>query len=431
MNVTDEKAHKKVVEARTRLVVRQPFFGCLALHLDLQEITDPALVNTMAVDGFCMYYYPPFVLGLAEQELVGVIAHEVMHCAYKHMSRRSNRHPVIWNWAGDYVINSDLKKANFTLPGQPVNMNSPPGVQGHLYDPQFDGMSTEEVYERIRKDVEKQIQKAMKNGQGQGNGKGGNGQPILDPMADRSRCGGVIDAGSMGKDGKPNSGQIDKASQAAAEREWDATVQVAVNVAKRQNAGNVPGYLERLVKAIKPPQVSWREYTRQFIDVSMIKDYSWSRPNRRYLGDGMILPGFISDALHHLVFVVDTSGSIDQTMLEAMGGEIAGALDDGLADKLTVIYADTQVQHVDEFMPGDPVSFKIHGGGGTDFADSFRWISQNAADAACIIYLTDMLTSSFGEDVGIPTLWGAYLPTAMLVNIKPPFGETVQVDSSL
>jgi predicted metal-dependent peptidase len=420
MNFTDKKAYDKLIKCRSILLVQQPFFGCLALHADLVEVLDPNLIDTMAVDGFCMYYHPPFVMSLTEPELVGVVAHEVLHMAYKHMSRRSNRHPIIWNWAGDYVINADLLKANFTLPKE------------RLHDPKYDGMSTEEVYERIRKDVEKAIKQAQgSQGKGKGKGQGGGGQPMLDPLADKGKCGGVMDAGSIGKDGKPAGGAADKAAQQAAEREWDATVRVAVNVAKRQNAGNIPGYLERLVKILKEPQVSWREYTRQFIDVSMIKDYSWSRPNRRHLGDGLHLPGFISDALHHLVFVVDTSGSIDQKMLEAMGGEIAGALDDGVADKLTVIYADTQVQHVDEFMPGDPVSFKIHGGGGTDFADSFRWIGEHAADAACIIYLTDMLTSSFGQDVGIPTLWGAYLPQAMLANIKPPFGEIVSVDTSL
>jgi predicted metal-dependent peptidase len=76
------------------------------------------------------------------------------------------------------------------------------------------------------------------------------------------------------------------------------------------------------------------------------------------------------------------------------------------------------------------VQCKVIAGGGTDFDDTFKWISKNAADASCTVVLTDMMTSSFGKDPGHPVLWGAYLPSAMLASIKPPFGDIVQVDSS-
>jgi predicted metal-dependent peptidase len=113
-----------------------------------------------------------------------------------------------------------------------------------------------------------------------------------------------------------------------------------------------------------------------------------------------------------------------------MMSEVSGALNDGTADKLTVIYADTGVRHVDEYVPGDIVECKIKAGGGTCFNDTFSWIKENANDAACIVYLTDMMTSSFGEDLGIPTLWAAYLPRQMLNNVKPPFGTVIAVDTS-
>ncbi len=399
--VSDKKAYDKVIKGRTVLLVGQPFFGCLALHMSLVEVTDAAMINTMAVDGTNMYYHPPFVNSLSEQELVGVLAHETMHCAYRHFSRRGHRNPLVWNWAGDYVINADLLKAKFTLPKE------------RLHDPKYDGFSTEEVYERLKQELKQQMQQMSGGGQGK-----------MDPQADKGRCGGVIDAGSLGKQG------TDKAQQEAADRKWDTTVRIAVNVAKRANAGQVPGYLERLVKQLKEPKVSWRDLTRQFIDQSMSKDYSWQRPNKRYLGQGLILPGFISDALHEMNFGIDVSGSISHEMATLMLSEVAGALNDGTADKMNVIYFDTEVRHVDSYVPGDIVECKVIAGGGTDFDDAFKWISENAADASCTVVLTDMLTMSFGKDPGHPVLWGAYLPSSMLASIKPPFGETIQVDSS-
>lgn len=426
MKPTNKKAYDALIRARTVLLVSQPFFGCLALHLELMEDVNHPVRKTMWVDGVHMGYNPDFVLDLSEQELQGVCAHEVMHVAFQHMTRRQHRHPVIWNVAADYVINGSLLKAGFKLPGAAItHKGAKPGVKGHLHDVKFEGMSSEEVYELIRQDMEKKLQKQAQQQKGQG-GKGGkdkgqgqNGQGEGEQDADAyGNCGGVHDAPG------------NKHEQDAIGREWDANVRMAVNVAKRANAGTLPGYLERLVTALEEPKVSWREVTRQFIDQSMSKDYSWSKPNRRFISRGMTLPGFISDALHHLVMVLDVSGSVDEKMMQTFVSEVAGALNDGTADKLTVLYADTDVRKVDEFVPGDIVACKTVGGGGTCFNDSFRWIKENASDAACIVYLTDMLTSSFGEDLGIPTLWAAFLPANHLATINPPFGTKIAVDTS-
>lgn len=403
-------ARDAIIKARTCLVIRSPFFGCLALHMKLVEITDERMCDTMAVDGKNLYYWPAFVNSLGENELVGVVAHEVMHCCYKHMVRRGNRHPVVYNWAGDYVINADLLAANFTLP------------EKRLHDPKYNGMSTEEVYELLYKDVKKITINMGGNGNGQnGEGQGPNGGPYLPQGADKGGCGGVIDAAP----------QHDKAATTQIEAEWESNVRMAVNVAKRANAGTVPGYLQRLVTDLEHPKVSWRDLTRQFIDGAMHKDYSWSRPNRRFIGRGMILPGFVPDALHHLVMIGDVSGSITDDIMRMYLGEVAGALDEGVADKLTTVYVDTEIKGVEEFLPGDVVKCNVKGGGGTDFRPAFEWVRKNAQDASCIVFLTDMLPCSWDiPEPDCPTLWGAYLPESQLAQIKPPFGMVVHVDGA-
>ena len=109
------------------------------------------------------------------------------------------------------------------------------------------------------------------------------------------------------------------------------------------------------------------------------------------------------------------------------------ALDEGVADHLTVIYADDGVQHVDEFDQGDLVQVTATSGGGTDFTKSFEWIRENAPDASCVIYLTDMCTSGWGEDPGVPVLWAAFLPDSLYEQISKtaPFGETIHVTNSM
>ena len=407
----NKAALKRMLRARTQLIVREPFFGHLAIMLKLIETPG---FGTMGVDGHAIYYDPEFVMGLTEEQVVGVIAHEVMHCVYSHFSRRGHRDPQKYNIAGDFRINWDIKKVPFELPWKPVTLKEiMAGAKGHMYDPQFANMSTEEIYEKIP-DPPKQP--------------GGGGKVVIDVGG----CGAVMDAGSGPGDPDDKQGegqQGDKPSAAQVAHEWQANVRMAVSVARANNAGQTPGYLERIVTQLKKPKVSWRDLLHQFIDHSMTTDYDFRRPNRRYIHQGLILPGQSADALHELVMFADVSGSIGDEMIRAMVSECAGALDQGACDKLWIVYADDGVRHVDEFERGDVVTAKSPGHGGTDFRDSFKWLAKNAPEAACVVYLTDMETCSFGEEPPCPVFWGCYNSEDRLDRISPPFGTKVHIES--
>lgn len=405
MKLTDKAAREKVVRARTSLLVNNGFFGFLALQLKLIEFTPEQIeagMTTMAVDGVSLFYCPAFVHKCSERELEGVVAHEVMHCCFQHFSRRGNRDPMGFNIAGDYVINNDLIESGFSLPGTPLSFDDflkPGKKEGiYLHDPKLKGLNTEAIYDMIPK-----IQISVM------------GAGEKDPGG----CGGVMDAPG-GANG-----------EAATQQTWEGAVRTAIAVAKANNAGNLPGSLKHLLDQLTKPKVSWKERTRRFIDQSMVKDVSWSRINRRSAALGTLMPGYVSDRLHHLVMVVDISGSISQELANAMVSEAAGALDEGTADKMTVIYADTQVQHIDEYVQGDIVTCGHYRGGGTDFADSFRWIKENAPEASCIIYLTDLEVYSFGEEPACPTLWAVYNREERLEQLvaNTPWGDAIHVSS--
>lgn len=417
------KALRKITGARTRLMIRQPFFGTLALNLRIVESTNPFIVPTMGTDGRVLMYWPPFVNGLTDDECMGVVAHEAMHCALQHMTRRGHRIHRIYNEAGDYVINAELLGNNFKLPAS------------RLYDKKFDNMSTEEVYERIKQQAQDGTGSGQKGGGGQGGNKGaasGQGQPKDGDTAENAQgnrndpggCGSVHDAGSLSNE----PGNVIAPEQIA--HEWEILVHQAAAIAKA--AGKLPGFAERMIGELKRPRINWRELLRRFIDGTMSNDYSWQRPNRRHINAGLHLPGFIPDRMHHLVMILDVSGSVTNDMMAAFGGETAGALAEGVADRLSVVYADTHVKKVDEYVPGDIVEIKSPGGGGTDFRDAMNWVRTHAQDAACVVYLTDLITSDWGEAPECPLLWGAYLPTDIFTQIKDkiPFGEVIHVDAA-
>lgn len=387
----DREALERVQEARTSLITNNGFFGFLAMQLRLVEATEiyGQKIDTMGVDGKNMFYNPKFVKGLTARELEGVVAHEVMHCAFSHFSRMGNRNPRIWNYAGDYVINADLLESGFTLPKE------------RLFDPKYNGMSSEDVYEKLPK---QEVAIIITNGKG-----------------DPGGCGQVLEAPG---------GQADKDD---IQQTWETSVRMAIEVAKTNNPEHIPGSIRRLIGQLSKPKVSWRDKTRAFIDQSLSKETSWARPNRRSAGSGVLMPGYISDRLSHLVFIVDDSGSINMPMLTEFLSEVAGALYENVTDQLTVVYADTRVHHVDTYDSNDiVVPHELpNGGGGTAFSNSFIWVRENVPEASCVIYLTDLQVSDFGEAPECPVLWAVYAPDSLyeILASHAPFGTCIQVSN--
>lgn len=393
MDKYEKQARDKIVRARTQLLIDNGFFGFLALQLRLVVSWE---MPTAWVDGVSMGYNPKFICELDEREVEFVFAHELMHCCLKHFSRRQGRDPRGWNIAGDFYINGDLVKAN-------VGKMPKCG----LIDAKYDGLTTEEIFDRIPV-----IKINISGDGGSGDGKGGQGN-----QQDPGGCGGV-------RDTPGDAGVKEEASQA-----WDATVRAAVAVAKANGIGKLPGSIQALINQLQQPKVSWRDLTRRFIDQSMSKDVSWSRLSRRSVSLGTLMPGYVSDRLNHLVMIVDVSGSISEKVLIEFVSEIAGALDEGTADAISVVYADTDVQHVDHFVQGDAVTAKMMRGGGTAFSNSFKWVAENAPQANAVIYLTDLEVHDFGQDPNIPTLWAVYNTLANYPRLieSVPFGEPIHV----
>ncbi|WP_195161812.1 vWA domain-containing protein [Mesorhizobium sp. NBSH29] len=380
----------KILAARTSLMWDHPFFGSLAVQLQVVDATEDPAINTMATDGKHLFYDENFVMGLTKDELLFVSAHEVIHNASEHHLRRQHRKPGRWNKAADYVINGDLIECKVgTMP------------KGGLFEPRFVGLSAEEVY-RILDDEN--------DGDDSDEGQGG----------DPGGCGEVIDGAPMG----------DKAAIADAQADMQSKVRQAAAIAKGMNAGSLPAGIKRIVDKLLRPKVDWREVLRRFVDESLTKDSSWAKPNRRFLASGLVLPGMVSIGLSHFVIAVDTSGSIDQKALAQFASEIRAAFEESMIDKMTVIYADTDVHHVQEFTAGDIVTLEAKGGGGTAFSNTFEWIAKNASDATVIAYFTDLYVGDFGKEPAAPVIWAVQGDSATFDQLteNTPFGEAILLE---
>jgi predicted metal-dependent peptidase len=338
-------ARDRITRVRTQLIIKHPFFACLALKLKVKEFEE----ETMATDGVYLYYNESFVDALPTEELTGVICHELLHCAFLHMYRRNNREPRKWNHACDYAIN--------WLMVEKLGMHLPKDA---LINKEFADMSAEEIYNR------------------------------LPDMPEMPKWGGF-------SDGKSQEGR----SLTEQEAEWVITTAQAANAAK--NAGMNMGGLEELVKETQA-QVNWREQLARLLNGMAKTDYNWYPPNLVYVQRKLHIPTLNAPSLGKLVFAIDTSGSVSQEELAQFIAELKSVMSNLSFESMTVIQCDTEVTKVDEYEDCDNIEAKVYGRGGTLFKPVFDHCQKIQADN--LIYFTDMYPcDGWGEEPGYPVFW--------------------------
>ena len=130
----------KIVVARVGLLLRHPFFGNMATRLQIKECDE--WCPTAATDGRNLYFNTEFFSKMTSKEIEFVIAHEILHCVFDHMTRREDRDPQLHNIACDYIVNNTLVRDNIG--------EKPKAVQ-IFQDWKYDGWSSEAVYDDIYK----------------------------------------------------------------------------------------------------------------------------------------------------------------------------------------------------------------------------------------------------------------------------------------
>lgn len=362
-----DKITEKISKARTHIILDHPFFGSMIMRLKMVE---DEFCPTMGTDGKKIIYNPAFVEAITIEELKGVIAHEILHVGFGHHARQQSREHKKWNVACDFPINHILESSGFQLP------------KGALRDDNYGKMSAEEVYSKLPKNQQDKGQGGKsQSGEGEGNGQGGGGYDM------------------------PEWGTVDKYDGHDAEAEvqrWKVQMSQAAKVAKAQ--GKLPASLERFVVEYLEPEVDWKTVLHDFVSRVAQNDYNWSRPNRRYASTGFILPSLHNLEMGDITVAIDTSGSISEKELTVFASELNGIMD---THKVTVnvLYADAEVNAVDQFTSGDTLEFRAVGGGGTDFRPAFEYNNDHFEDCACFIYFTDMWGAFPDNPPEYPVLW--------------------------
>lgn len=348
---------------------------------------------TAYTDGVNKKYGREFISKLTDPELRGLILHENLHVALKHIPRFKKEfkdNPQAINVATDYAVNDVIMNLSdrdlCKLP------------EGGLYDAKYHNWSVREIYE----DLKKQQKENKDSGKGESLGK------TLDEH-------GFEDAQNMtDEEAKEMSGKIDKAL-----REGGIL------------AGRMGAKIPRVIGDMLEPKVNWREVLREFVSSATkgSDEYTWRKFNKRQMANDIYLPSMENESIGELVVAIDTSGSIGSVELTEFASELASICSVSTPSKVRVLWWDTEVHGEQVFMPEhyDNIKelLKPQGGGGTTVSCVSEYLNKQRVEAEAVIVFTD----GYVED---DITWNLKCPTLWLVtqnnNFVAPSGKVVKKD---
>ena len=289
--------------------------------------------TTAHTDGRTLTFSVSFMNRITDAELQAVIAHECLHVAALHIQREGSRNHGNWNIAADYSVNHVLREAAYQLPA------------GGLFHTQAGYLSTEQLYD----------------------------------LTEGFSGVGDVGAGEWGVFHHPSTAQSE---QEAREMVLDALGDALM-------IGSVSDSVARIIQESYQGQRDWRDELALFLQGGELRSPSWSRPNRRWIGENVYLPGNGKYGPGKVWFGIDTSDSIDNSLLEKFMGEVRKAIHDLQPEESWVLVCDSHLHHVQCFSPQEIIEFPILGRGWTDFRPIFNWVRDSGVDFKAGVMFTD------------------------------------------
>ena len=323
--------------ARGWFIASYPLLGALAAAFELIE--DALLcarleILVAAIDVRARRIYLNPAAAMNEGQCRFVMAHEFLHAALRHDSRRGGRDAYLWNVSCDYVINDWLLE---------MGIGDPPTF-GMLHDPALRGQSAEAIYDLIAKDLRRYRKLQTMRGFGKSDILGDDtpwwkiGEGVtLDAWYRSALCQGLVYHEGDGR-------------------------------------GLLPAGLVEEIRALEMPVVPWDVELAHWFDARFApieKRRSYARMSRRQSAAPDIpLPALVvpEAAQRSRTFgvVLDTSGSMERGLLAKSLGTIASYAIAHEVAAVRVVFCDASAYDEGWLRPEDIArSVKIRGRGGT------------------------------------------------------------------
>jgi len=374
---------EKVSRAKSRLMLEHPYFGTIASALRLQHSDS---VESFLSDGVQLQYNEAYFEEASLEEVEFALANGAMHTVLGHRSRAGEREGRLWQLATDYTINAMLVRNGLQLP------------ERANYQQRFEGMYAEEVYALLQSER--------------------NDDLWADEEREEKEPHDTANESTEKTSGSQHAGEREREDTPAPADDMEEYYEQLFQKLKRQ--GELPRDLKFVVPHYFSHRIDWRELLFRHIASYAKSTYAFMPPNMKYLYRGIYLPSLSSDLLR-IVIAVDTSGSIDEKLLALFLAEVTSIMQNYPNYEIDLISADAKVQQHRTFLPSEPLSYELKGGGGTNFRPVFEYVERHISHPTLLLYFTDGQGSFPETEPGYDVIW--VMPASGTV----PFGEVISL----
>ncbi len=354
---------------------------------------------TTATDTREFYYNPEYISELSLAQTEFILAHEALHCALSHFSRRQHRSKQRWDLACDFAVNPILVAEGLTA------------TPDALYLDEYQGMTAEEIYPLIEDNPQQQtpdnhLYDAGTDGQSE------QSRQAPGMMPDNDQTG--------GSDARKQPPPLDDQESRSQQTRWRQRLASAATQARQ--AGKLSAELGRLVDHYLQPTLPWRSLLARYMMLRGRDDFNYARPSRR--SGEAILPALKSTQIDVCVFI-DTSGSLSDTEIDEFINEV-NAIKGQVHARITLHACDVELSEAGPWVyePWQTMQLpdQLGGGGGTSFIPPFEWLDQTCQRPDLVIYFTDAQGKFPARPADMPVLW------LVKGRRQIPWGERIQLN---
>ena len=432
---------------KRKMLVKYPFFGSVVASVNYKGID---IISTAATDGKIIYYNKEFLEKLSTDEQTFVIAHEVCHIAFNHILRSEGKDQEIWNIATDGVINQFLKQDGLKM------------IEGAIDIPEAINYDAEELYNKLLQEKEQnqeqnnsdfqsdsnqlesqqqagnisQSSNKEKNQEQNNDDSGNNSQEEENKDAGHDTHSMWSDAVKKHKEEENTKNNQNDDKEKKIDNKQDEPKKVSEKETFKKNREEKKKNLEKLKEDITneaskagttsnkdirnvgdigyaKPIIDWRYALRETITY----DVDWSYKNAT-IENGVVISHLEEQPMPETEIVIDTSGSINKTLLRSFLRECKNILK---YSKLKVGFFDVSFYGFHEIRTEKDIdNLEIIGSGGTNFDAAVNAFSKRVENK---IIFTD--GNALMPEKALNAIWIVYGNT----KIKPKGGKVIMISN--
>lgn len=422
-----------IQRSRARLMVDNPEFALVLMYF---RYVATKQVHRISTNGRMVYFDPDWLQKLSGQEMDYILVHQALHFVRRDVSRPAFFAGDRYHHACDIILNSFIRQMGMRADKLPHIGELPhttyfPNYEGSILTPieamravPFDPASMTPGRRRFfqidsdewwghsgmpedgtlilypgYKGLSDEVIKNPENDENE----------VLKPKYQKDS---LAFTGFLAEDSDDDASP-DVPSGDSGTEELDAAIDRLLHMIECMDstASQHAEVMDRVLHGVAEAKLEWQKLLNLFLQEE-IHDYSFQPPDRRFTDSGFFLPDFNErdDSIRNVLFMVDSSGSVDDGMISVVYREISAAIEqfNGKMSGMLAFF-NTEVTTPRPFCTiAELLRIRPHGYGGTDFGCIFRYIAAHPElEPSCIVVFTDGKGTYPPEEAacGIPVLW--------------------------